>query len=92
MMTKSQLGKIRIMPGNSLMGYGFGVLSEEDKKSQNDPAGVGTIAWGGAYGTFFWVDPRNELVAVLMTQVFPQDFTVSIEFKKAVYEALTTEK
>jgi CubicO group peptidase (beta-lactamase class C family) len=68
------------------------VLSEEDKKSQNDPAGVGTFAWGGAYGTFFWVDPRNELVAVLMAQVIPQDFALVAEFKKAVYAAMTVEK
>jgi CubicO group peptidase (beta-lactamase class C family) len=91
-MTKNQLGKIRIIPGNSLMGYGFGVLSEEAKKSQNDPAGVGTFGWGGAYGTFFWVDPKNEVVAVFMAQVFPQDFTLSVEFKKAVYAALTAKK
>jgi CubicO group peptidase (beta-lactamase class C family) len=91
-MTKNQLGKIRIIPGNSLMGYGFGVLSEEDKNGQNDPAGVGTFAWGGAYGTFFWVDPKNELVAVVMAQVFPQDFTLGVEFKKAVYAAMTGEK
>ena len=92
MMTKNQLGKLRVGPDNALMGYGFGVSSEEDKKSQNDPAGVGTFAWGGAYGTFFWVDPRNELVAVLMAQVIPQDFALVAEFKKAVYAAMTVEK
>jgi CubicO group peptidase (beta-lactamase class C family) len=91
-MTKNQLGKIRIMPGNSQMGYGFGVLSEEDKNGQNDPAGVGTFAWGGAYGTYFWVDPKNELVAVVMAQVFPNDFTLSVEIKKAVYAAMTGEE
>jgi CubicO group peptidase (beta-lactamase class C family) len=90
-MTKNQL-KISINPGNSQMGYGFGVLSAEAKKSQNDPAGLGTFGWGGAYGTYFWVDPKNELVAVFMAQVFPQDFTLSIEFKKAVYAAMTAEK
>lgn len=92
-MTQNQLGKIRIMfPGNDLMGYGFGVLSEEGKKSLNDPAGVGTFAWGGAYGTFFWVDPKSELVAVVMVQAFPPDFTLGTEFKKAVYAALTVKK
>jgi CubicO group peptidase (beta-lactamase class C family) len=92
-MTKNQLGKIRVMPNNAQMGYGFGVVSEESKKSENDPAGVGTFSWGGAYGTFFWVDPKNELVAVVMTQVIPPDFTLlGTEFKKAVYAAMTGEK
>jgi CubicO group peptidase (beta-lactamase class C family) len=90
-MTKNQLGKLRVPPFNSLMGYGFGMVSEEGKKDQNDPASVGTFAWGGAYGTYFWVDPRNELVAVFMVQVFPPDFTLSTEFKKAVYAAMTVE-
>jgi CubicO group peptidase (beta-lactamase class C family) len=74
------------------MGYGFGILSEEGKKSQNDPAGVGTFAWGGAYGTYFWVDPKNDLVAVAMAQVAPPDFTFGTEFKKAVYAAMAVEK
>lgn len=92
MMTRNQLGKIRVGPENAMMGYGFGVLSEEGKKDQNDPAGVGTFSWGGAYGTYFWVDPKNEVVAVVMAQVFPPDFTVSTEIKKAVYAAMTAEK
>jgi CubicO group peptidase (beta-lactamase class C family) len=92
MMTQNQLGKIRIIfPGNDLSGYGFSVLSEEGKKGQNDPAGVGMYAWGGAYGTFFWVDPKNELVAVFMAQVFPPDL-LGAEFKKAVYAAMVVEK
>ena len=91
-MTKNQLGKIRVGPENALMGYGFGVLSEEGKKDQNDPAGVGTFSWGGAYGTYFWVDPKNEVVGVIMAQVFPPDFTLSTDLKKAVYAAMTVKK
>jgi CubicO group peptidase (beta-lactamase class C family) len=91
-MTKNQLGKITIMPDNAQMGYGFGVLSEEAKKAQKDPSGVGTFGWGGAFGTYFWVDPKNELVGVVMAQVFPPDFTVSTDIKKAVYAAMTVEK
>jgi CubicO group peptidase (beta-lactamase class C family) len=91
-MTKNQLGKIRVMPNNAQMGYGFGVVSEESKKSENDPASVGTFAWGGAYGTYFWVDPKSELVAAVVAKVIPPDFTVSTEFKKVVYAAMTGEK
>jgi CubicO group peptidase (beta-lactamase class C family) len=91
-MTKNQIGKITIMPDNSQMGYGFGVLSQEAKKAQNDPSGVGTFGWGGAYGTYFWVDPKNQVVGVVMAQVFPPDFTVSTDIKKAAYAAMTAEK
>jgi CubicO group peptidase (beta-lactamase class C family) len=91
-MTKNQLGAIRIPPNNALMGYGFGMVTEESKKNENDPSGVGTFGWGGAYGTYFWVDPKNEVVAVVMTQALPPDFTVSTEIKKAAYSAMTVEK
>jgi CubicO group peptidase (beta-lactamase class C family) len=88
-MTRNQLGEVRIaFPGNDLMGFGFGVLSEKSKEGTKDPAGVGTYGWGGAFGTFFWVDPKNRLVGVFMTQVFPPDFTMAQEFKKLTYEAL----
>jgi CubicO group peptidase (beta-lactamase class C family) len=92
-MTRNQLGDLRIMfPGNDLMGYGFGILSEKGKETSKDPAGVGTYAWGGAFGTYFWIDPKNELIGVFMVQAFPPGFTLATEFKKRSYEALTPAK
>ena len=32
------------------------------------PAEAGTYYWGGAGGTYFWVDPKTELFVVLMLQ------------------------
>jgi len=32
---------------------------------------VGEYTWGGAAGTAFWVDPKEEMVSVLMTQCAP---------------------
>jgi CubicO group peptidase (beta-lactamase class C family) len=88
-MTRNQLGDIRIMfPGNDLMGYGFGVLSEKGKETSKDPAAVGSYSWGGAFNTLFWVDPKNELIGVLMLQMFPPDFAVGQEFKRLTYEAM----
>jgi CubicO group peptidase (beta-lactamase class C family) len=92
-MTRNQLGELRIMfPGNDLMGYGFGILSEKGKETSKDPAGVGTYAWGGAFGTYFWIDPKNELIGVFMVQAFPPDFSLGTEFKKRTYEALAPGK
>lgn len=92
MMTTNQLGKIRVIQGSSQMGYGFGIVAEEDKKTQNEPAAVGSYAWGGAYGTYFWIDPKNELIVFVMSQILPQDFGLVAEFKKVVYEAMMSEK
>lgn len=92
-MTQNQLGELRILfPGFDLMGYGFGVLSEKGKETSKEATGVGSYSWGGAFGTFFWVDPKNELIGVFMTQAFPPDFTMASEFKRLTYEALTEGK
>jgi CubicO group peptidase (beta-lactamase class C family) len=33
------------------------------------PGSVGSFGWGGPYHTVYWVDPAQEMVAVLMTQL-----------------------
>ncbi|HEY2251227.1 MAG TPA: PQQ-dependent sugar dehydrogenase [Planctomycetaceae bacterium] len=65
-------------------GLGFGVATQP-----GSGATVGSYSWGGIYHTFFWVDPEQELVAVLMTQLFPWgDSTLWADFQKSVYAAL----
>ncbi len=92
--TQNQIGDLRIpMPGfNDAFGYGFGVLSDKAKDKAKDPAGVGAYSWGGAFGTFFWVDPKHELIGVFMSQVFPPDFTLAQEFKRLTYDAMADRK
>lgn len=88
-MTQNQIGDLSIMfPGAGAFGYGFGVLTEKGKEQSKDPAGVGTYMWAGAFGTWFWIDPKNQLIGVFMTQVSPPDFVLPTEFKKLTYEAL----
>jgi CubicO group peptidase (beta-lactamase class C family) len=36
-----------------------------------EPLTPGTFGWGGAYCTYFFVDPTEELVGVFMTQIRP---------------------
>jgi len=51
-------------------GYGFGLgFAVRRAAGVADLNGsAGDFNWGGAYGTYFWVDPREELVVVSMTQ------------------------
>jgi CubicO group peptidase (beta-lactamase class C family) len=88
-MTQNQIGALRIpFPGGDVFGYGFGLVSEQGKESSKDPAGAGTYSWGGAFSTFFWVDPKNELIGILMTQQFPPDFVLGQQFRRLTYEAM----
>jgi CubicO group peptidase (beta-lactamase class C family) len=47
-------------------GLGFAVRREAGLASATGTAGE--YSWGGAFGTMFWVDPREQLVVVSMTQ------------------------
>ena len=44
--------------------------------------------WGGAAATFFWVDPKEELVAVVMTQLLASPWPMRETFNALVYQAI----
>ena len=53
------------------IGYGMnvGVILDPSHASFNGgPVGAGTFYWGGVHGTWFWVDPVNDIVVVGMFQ------------------------
>jgi len=85
-MTANQIGNLACaypIHGDKV-GLGFGVTTQKGAV-----ATIGSYSWGGIYHTFFWVDPEKELVAVLMTQLFPWgDSTLWADFQKAVYAGL----
>ncbi len=89
-MTQNQIGSLTISPftgHGDKFGYGFGVLTDEGKS--DDVASVGTYSWGGLFNTYYWVDPQEELVGVIMTQIFPYDhLTLRNDFKEAVYKSI----
>ena len=39
-----------------------------DPKAANTAQGENSFYWGGAFGTWFWIDPENDLVFVGMIQ------------------------
>jgi len=48
-------------------GFGLGVGHLRDPAAADSPAQSGSWAWGGVYGTSFWVDPASRLSAVALT-------------------------
>lgn len=50
------------------IGFGMDVAVVNDPKAANTPQAVGSNYWGGAFGTWYWVDPVNDLVFVGMIQ------------------------
>ncbi|HTD86060.1 MAG TPA: serine hydrolase domain-containing protein [Candidatus Binatia bacterium] len=86
LMTRTQTGDIRagFTEGMSF-GYGWGVVKQ--------PTGItemlspGTFGHGGAYGTQGWIDPKKELICVLMIQRVRLPNADASPIRKALQEA-----
>ncbi len=72
---------------NNRFGLGFRVITDENPP--NILESVGSFSWGGAAATTFWIDPQEELVAVLMTQLLNNRYPFQQQFKVLTYQALT---
>jgi len=73
--------------GDYDMGLGFSVLSE--KTTVTDARSAGSYSGGGYFGTSYWVDPAEDLVAILMLQVYPfESHGIYRKFEDLVYEAI----
>lgn len=51
--------------------------------------GAGSLAWAGIENTHFWVDPKNRIAAVFLTQVFPFGDPAVLELLGAFERAVT---
>jgi CubicO group peptidase (beta-lactamase class C family) len=85
-------GQFRI--GDQVMrpgfGYGYNCAVVFDPPEANLPEGKGTFFWDGAAGTWFWVDPTNDIVFVGMIQrmLGPASPPLEYESRALVYQAL----
>ena len=53
---------------NEAVGFGLDFQVATDARASGSLQGDGSISWGGAAGTWFWVDPSNDLIFVGMIQ------------------------
>jgi len=71
-------------------GYGYNGAVVFDPLEANLPDGKGEFFWDGAAGTWFWVDPTNDVVFIGMIQrmLGPASPNLEYESRSAVYGAL----
>jgi CubicO group peptidase (beta-lactamase class C family) len=67
-------------------GYGLGVRVVSDAVAGGSRLSDGSYGWSGAFGTHFWVDPRDEIVAILMIQTPIRELRPA--FENAVMQAI----
>ncbi|MCA9985211.1 MAG: beta-lactamase family protein [Anaerolineales bacterium] len=70
-------------------GYGLGFRVLTDVAQTQLPGSVGSFSWGGAANTTFWIDPKEQLIGILMAQFQPSGHhPVADDFRQLVYAAI----
>ena len=67
-------------------GYGLGVRVVTDSAARGTWLSEGSFGWSGVYGTHFWVDPKENLVGIVLAQTSSRTFLS--DFENAVMQAL----
>jgi len=72
------------------VGFGLGFAVSVSPARGLLPGSPGDISWGGLASTYFWVDPREQLIVIFMTQLTPSaTYPIRRELRTLVYSAFT---
>jgi CubicO group peptidase (beta-lactamase class C family) len=81
----SDLPPSGLVGGGAQFGLGFRVVT--DVGATQTLGSPGLYGWSGIYGTVFWVDPKEKLVAIMLVQRYPGS-PVATAFQPLVYQAI----
>jgi CubicO group peptidase (beta-lactamase class C family) len=89
LMTADHLGPITGAPDLLLPGHGFGLgFAVRLQAGMADiPGSIGLYYWGGLAGTTFWVDPAEQMFALMLIQAPGQRHYYSALFRDLIYAA-----
>lgn len=85
LMTSDVLGDKSRSPGQGF-GLGFGVVT--NMAATMSLESTGSYYWGGAYNTYFFIDPSEDMVAVMMMQYAPYTDYYANKLRQFVYQAI----
>ncbi|WP_336518488.1 serine hydrolase domain-containing protein [Pollutibacter soli] len=87
MMTMNQIGDLFVNGSENKFGFGFSIIT--DNGSRLGPSQAGTYAWGGVFSTSYWVDPKENMFAIIYRQMWgPHVTDTDRAFKPLVYQAI----
>ncbi|HLK49241.1 MAG TPA: serine hydrolase domain-containing protein [Bryobacteraceae bacterium] len=77
------------LPGRAKgRGFGLSVQVISDHIAANTAISNGSFGWDGAFGTHFWVDPKEKVVGLFMIQAAGPNRSMNPDFETAVMQAL----
>jgi len=86
LMTSNQTGKMYPYTKGEVFGFGFAI--------SEGPSETGTIEskrsyrWLGLFNTHFWIDPEEQLIGIILTQINPNMSDINRKFKTLTYQAI----
>ncbi|UFH54442.1 serine hydrolase [Spirosoma sp. KNUC1025] len=88
MMLRNQIGAAEVWDRKDKFGLGFQLITENSR--YGDQASPGSFTWGGMYCSEFTIDPKEELILLIFTNVQPYAYYSDFvkKFRIAVYQAL----
>lgn len=88
LMTTDHLGDLTMSFGGKGAGFGLGFAVALDLGESGELGSVGEYNWGGAAGTKFWIDPKEQLIGIFMVQSIPHRTRLGDEFKLLTYQSI----
>lgn len=86
LMTQNHLGDI---PYGAGRGFGLGFEIITDLGDYGKPGSQGAYGWGGAYHSTYWIDPKENIVFVYLTQLIPADgIDDADKLRSLIYQAI----
>jgi CubicO group peptidase (beta-lactamase class C family) len=87
----ARVNPLRLLPFNPALGFGLDFAVVIDPAALGLVEGRGTLSWGGGGGTWFWIDPENDLIFIGLIQRLadPVGNAFRAQARALVYAALT---
>jgi CubicO group peptidase (beta-lactamase class C family) len=87
----ARFNPLRLLPFNPAFGFGLDFAVVIDPAALGLVEGRGTLSWGGGGGTWFWIDPENDLIFIGLIQRLadPVGNAFRAQARALVYAALT---
>jgi CubicO group peptidase (beta-lactamase class C family) len=70
------------------LGFGLSVQVVSDAVAAGSRVSDGSYGWDGAFGTHFWVDPKEKIVGILMVQTNTSTGGLDRDFENAIMQAI----